>query len=1246
MLILAFWLGIANAQSFSIGKDSASFITDSVHYSYGVPVKNTDDSSRATFYSGKNRASLDSMLSIFLPDTTGAKALFAFKLLNGAPLSPGTWYYYKLIVWNPGMGASLIHIPANVAPWTDSMLTASLVPTITSLPISSKLAGSGTFTVTVVGTNFVPASQLTWNGANRTLVSVNATGDTLKGVITSGDLFTAGTYSIGVTNPPPGGGSSNTMNFTVACPTVSVTASAPSSICIGQSKTLTASGASTYVWSSGQSASSAVVSPTSTATYTVVGTDIHGCTGSSTVSVTVNPLPNIAIASNSTICSGSSATLTASGGSSYLWSNAQTAVSITVAPTSTQSYSVTGTDLNGCANTANASVNVNPLPIVSAASNSTVCLGNSATLTASGAVSYVWSSGQSTVSITASPTSTSAYSVVGTDANGCINTATVSVNVNPLPVAVANASPASICFGSNATLNAGGGTSYLWSTGSTGSTGSSIVVSPTASSIYTVTATNAFGCTATSTAAVGVNPLPNFTVSVAAICLGSSATLTASSGLTYSWQPGAMSGSTVIVAPTASTNYTVTAIDPNGCSNWAISPVTVMPLPVVTLASSSPSICIGGSVTLTGGGATSYITNPGAIPGSPITVSPLATTTYVVTGTDANGCVNSASFVQVVNPLPAVMVFGSPATVCTGSSATFTATGAASYSWNPGNLSGSSVIVSPTSTTTYTVVGTDANGCQKTLNPVEFVNPLPVITAMASPATVCEGGSTSLTANGGVVYAWSPLGGLNNPSISNPVATPTATTTYVATGMDPQGCVATASVTVTVNPLPPVSASSSQPAICIGGSVTLTGNGANVYSWMPGNLPGSPVTVSPTANTTYTVVGTDLNGCAASANVAVTVVSALALTGNTPTGFVGQNYGGSFTTTGGVAPYLDSISFGTFPTGLTLLSNGMPIGQPSATANFLFKITTTDNIGCSTSGTFVIQINNPAPGTLLSVNPGSVVALSPAPTLTLTVSGGVSSATVGKINGNSRPTVPLSPTQVAMTLTAADVASPNSFAISAFTPTPGGGITNNSLPFKVTAGPAPSTTSVTITQVTCKSEWPMDSAGVYFNCNSSVDSVTITFKYDTGSIIGPTPTIYLSKIAGPGNKTMLQTIHNLNPNQLYTFVIEYQTKSMANPSLSNAWTANCLPLGVDELAVLQDQLIIFPNPLSSGVAKVTLGSMSGIISLYDLTGREVGKALMTDGKAELKAESFGSGTYLVQLVSKDGIVHGKLVVVK
>ncbi len=738
-------------------------------------------------------------------------------------------------------------------------------------------------------------------------------------------------------------------------PVVTATTSA-SPICSGASATLTAGGAVTYNWMPGNiNGSPIVVTPASTTTYTVTGTVSAGCTNTATVTVTVNPTPTVtATALPTTICAGSATTLTGGGATSYLWNPGAIAGSpISVTPATTTTYTVTGTSL-GCSSTAQVIVTVNPSPTVTAvASSPTICSGNSTTLTGGGAVSYLWNPGAIAGSpISVSPASTTTYTVTGTGGNGCTSTAQVTVTVNPTPTITAVASSPTICSGGSTNLTGGGATSYLWNPGAIA--GSPISVSPASTTTYTVTGTT-LGCSSTAQVTVTVNTTPSVTATASqtTICAGNSTTLTGGGASTYLWNPGALAGSPISVTPASTTTYTVTGTAVNGCTSTAQIAITVNSLPTVTATATSPTICSGNSTNLTGGGAVSYLWNPGAISGSPISVSPISTTTYTVTGTGVNGCTNTSQVTVTVNPTPTVTATASATTICAGNPSTLTGGGATSYLWNPGAISGSPIVVSPATTTTYTVTGTSV-GCSGTAQVTVNVNPTPTVTAVASSPTICLGGSTNLTGGGAVSYLWNP-GAIAGSPIT---VTPITTTTYTITGTAGNGCSGTAQVQVTVNPTPTVTAVASAPTICSGNSTNLTGGGAVSYSWNPGAISGSPISVTPLTTTTYTVTGTGANGCTSTAQVTITVNPTPTVTATTSVPAI--CVGGSATLTGnGATTYLwnpGSIS-------------GSPISvSPIATTTYTVTGT---NGSCSSNAQVTVTVN-PLPTPTATSTPASI----------------------------------------------------------------------------------------------------------------------------------------------------------------------------------------------------------------------------------------------------------------------------------
>ena len=627
----------------------------------------------------------------------------------------------------------------------------------------------------------------------------------------------------------------------------------PFTVCAGSQVTLNASGAGSYLWSNTKNSATIIEYPTVTTTYSVTGTDANGCTASNSVTVNADEVPVASIIMTGDPCLGS-VTLTGNGTGNYLWSSGETSPSITVSPTVTTTYTLTVNN-NGC--TSQASVTIT-LPTASvSATSSTICAGESVTLTATGGQSYQWSNGTSGNVTTVNPVQTTTYQVTVTDGNGCTDNADLTIIVNPSPQPSITGSSA-ICYGESASLSVNGGTTYNWSV--SGNTNSQITVTPLASTAYSVTVTDVNGCQSSATKTVTVNQIPVVTVTAnpANICEGEQSILTASGAGSYSWSGGPSSGN-YTVTPTVTTTYTVTGTDGSGCSATGNISVNVTPIPVAGI-SISGNICAG-AVTLIGSGTGEYLWSTGGTMNS-ITVQPNVTTTYTLTVTD-NGCSAEASL--TIN-LPVATITTSAVSVCAGESVTLQASGGINYQWSTGAvLNNISVQPMTLPTTTYQVTVTDANGCTDVAEVVINVNPATVI-SISGNTTICSGQSTTLTATGGTVYTWTGGGTANTLTVS-----PLTTTNYGVTVTNAENCQSTASATVTVGQTPTVSVVASKTTICEGETVTLTASGAQTYSWT-GGYSGYSIQVSPTATTTYTVTGLMADGCSGTAIVTINVV--------------------------------------------------------------------------------------------------------------------------------------------------------------------------------------------------------------------------------------------------------------------------------------------------------------------------------------------------------------------------------------
>ena len=448
----------------------------------------------------------------------------------------------------------------------------------------------------------------------------------------------------------------------------------------------------------------------------------------------------------------------------------------------------------------------------------------------------------------------------------------------PAPASIIGSS--SFCQTSSANFSINpvvGATSYTWSVpvGSTINSGQGTtsinVTFGNASGNISVTANNSCGSSLPTILAVIINPNPTViaTAGSPAICNGSSTTIIASGASTYAWMPGNLTGSSVTVAPTTTTSYTVTGTSA-GCFNTTTITITVNPLPNVTATSSAASVCTGSSVTLTGGGASSYTWNNNVLNAIPFV--PTATTTYMVTGTDANACMNTAMITVTVNPLPIVTATSSAASVCTGGSVTLTGGGAATYTWDNNVIDAVSFV--PTATTTYMVTGTDVNGCVNTATTTVTVNSLPTV-SLGQDLIQCGGTAMLNAGNIGSVYLW------NNASTTQTI-TVSASGTYIVVVTDVNGCNGSDTAVVTINSNPSVSAAASSSVVCVDDAdVSLIGTPTGGV-WSGPGVNG--LLFSPTAagvglqSAVYSY--TDVNGCEGMDSVSIQVNACVGLAEN------------------------------------------------------------------------------------------------------------------------------------------------------------------------------------------------------------------------------------------------------------------------------------------------------------------------------------------------------------------------------
>ncbi|MEM9819679.1 MAG: DUF642 domain-containing protein [Bacteroidota bacterium] len=590
-----------------------------------------------------------------------------------------------------------------------------------------------------------------------------------------------------------------------------------------------------YQWSGGLSGQ--FIDITLPGIYELTVTDFNGCTGTTSIDVQTFPLPTTTIDGNPVFCEGLSTLLDAGFGfASYEWSSAQFGQIIEVSFSDT--YTVTITDNNGCSNTASIDVmmNENPEPMISG--SLTFCDGTSTTLDAgTGFASYIWSDGSTDQDLEVNMPGN--YAVTVTNANGCIGTTEVVVEQSSqLEPLIAGAT--TFCDGLNTTLDVGAGfTSYLWSDGTSGQS-----IDVDASGTYSVTVSDATGCTGIAEATVVENPLPTANISGnQPICTGDMISLDAGGGFAnYLWSDGTNNQNLEV---SEGGTYAITVTDSNGCT-------ATTQVNVVENANPTPNIigpaafCEGSTITLDAdAGYSNYLWSDGSTASS---LDVGTGGTYSLTVTNTEGCTGIASFSVTANTNPSVNINGNNP-ICNGEAVTLEAgSGFSNYLWSDGT---GNADLEVTNGGTYGLTVTDGNGCTGTaeVTVLENANPVPVI---SGPTEFCEGTTADLDLNNTYAnYQWT--GGGTGASLEV-----SATGIYMVTVTDANGCSGIADFSVTQNTNPTVNISGNQP-ICNGEMVTLeAGAGYTDYVWSDNSLNSS---LEVTNGGNYSVTVTDANGC-------------------------------------------------------------------------------------------------------------------------------------------------------------------------------------------------------------------------------------------------------------------------------------------------------------------------------------------------------------------------------------------------
>ncbi|GIV34154.1 MAG: hypothetical protein KatS3mg031_1689 [Chitinophagales bacterium] len=614
-------------------------------------------------------------------------------------------------------------------------------------------------------------------------------------------------------------------------------------------------------------------------TYTF--TDVNGCVNYQTQTAVVYPLPSVHAGPDMETCEGKPALLNATGADSYQWSTGDAIAMVQVTPMVTNTYSVTGTNTFGCAQSDEVTVMVNPLPIVTLSGLSTTYCENDQADTLRGSPPGGIMSGPGIQTFGMGPSSFSATGVPLYIPSDTIVTSGLSVSglmgqlgmdvilqsvcfqiahtyVSDLDIVLESPSGAQVVLASmpctseddlNVCIIPGSGNSM--------DDALCNIVAPALSGTFTASSTIGDDLNVLNDGVTSPNGTWKLLISD---------NFTGDDGSLITWSLNFYSYGYTMFNPSLAGGGTRTILyeytDGNGC--WAADTLqtTVLPAPAA-LALPDTAVCLGEAVTLVAAGGVSYSWSTGSTD-SGIVVTPAVTTVYTVTVTNADGCTATDDVTVTVLPLPPADA-GNDQTVCPSASTVLTASGGIAYSWSTGEQT-AFIQVSPSDSTTYHVTVTDLNGCSASDSVTVNIYPQPVVIP-GPDEEICRGDSVIITASGGIQYSWSD-GVITTGTGSRP-ASPLATTLYQLTASDVNGCTATGAVLVTVHNIPQVMMTGLDISYCddnlpdtltgfpAGGVFSGPGITGNVF--MPASLTPGQYTILYTYTDTFGCSATDSN---------------------------------------------------------------------------------------------------------------------------------------------------------------------------------------------------------------------------------------------------------------------------------------------------------------------------------------------------------------------------------------------------
>lgn len=816
--------------------------------------------------------------------------------LNGSVFQPSSSFP------NQGAGSyTVVAQDANGCTASSSLLLTQPALLTVSAVATSILCQNGTSTLTITAIGGTGTYQYQLNGGSNQLTPVYSN-------------LVAGNYTVLVTDAN-GCTSSTTINISQPS-LLTLSLSAPAIACANNTSTITAlagGGSSGYQYSlnSGPNQSSPLFSSIGAGSYTVQVTDANGCTASSNITLT-QPLPLSIISVSSTIptCipgNDASLTVTASGGTTNLqysvngsaWQAGMVFTNLGVS-----TYTITVQDANGCTiSSVTAITNPNSPIITSASSIPSTCFGlpnGSLTVVANGSSALTYTLLPSSISnTTGNFTSITAgtYTVQVIDASQCSASTLVVVTQPPLlTLTNLNLTPTSCNTsqdgGLSVTVTGGtGAIGFVLNPGAVASTTG--MYTGLSTGFYTITCTDANGCTVSGTALVSSPPPITFngisTTNETCFNSGNGTISVAANGgtgsLTYTLLPLSITNSTGIFNSLPGNTYTIQVVDANGCS--IASTVTILnPLPVVFSSVASTNIqCVGntnGTITVQASGGNSslytYLLTPGGLSNTTGAFTGLGVNTYTVQVTDANGCSNST---LITISTPSTLQFNldslqQPICANTANGGIYTTTtgGTLPYSYmlQPGAIASATGDYPLLLPGNYTITITDGNGCSLSIGPISLIQPNPILLNIVSQLdATCYGdsnGSFTVQSSGGSgivnltlqpnLGSFLPPGTFNSLSANN----------YTVQATDGNGCTETIVAVVNQNANILFDSVFVNPPTCYGdlnGSIAIFGNGGTTPLLYQLNFTNSSASgfYSPIVPGTYTVSVIDQKGCRA-----------------------------------------------------------------------------------------------------------------------------------------------------------------------------------------------------------------------------------------------------------------------------------------------------------------------------------------------------------------------------------------------